>query len=116
VHLARQGPSPWIRRLIFAAMTTGILFFINKIIEYSEKISADITLFTNDFFLYYYMITGLHMLHVLVGTGILLYLYNRLNKRILLDSDQEALTNGGAVWHMVDLLWIVLFALIYLIK
>jgi len=86
-----------------------------KFFEYSEKIAAGFTLTTNDFFMYYFMLTGLHLMHVLLGLGVLCYLWFSLRAAPSADS-MRTLESGASFWHMVDILWIVLFALLYLLR
>lgn len=121
LHAARSGGIATVNKLLLAAIFTGIAFFINKLFEYTDKVSNGFTLLTNDFFMFYYMLTGIHLLHVVVATGVLVFLWRRL-KKIPLNPVPERkefikhLESGGIVWHMVDLLWIALFPLLYLIK
>ena len=98
------------------AILCCVCFGVVKVLEYGEKIRIGITLTTNDFYMYYYMFTGIHFLHALIGSGVLAYL-----ARISWAGDCDAKTlrnleSGGSFWHLVDLLWIVLFALFYLVK
>ena len=116
VHAARGGRGRATRRLLLLAILCAIGFASVKILEYGEKIRAGITLTSNDFFMYYYMFTGIHFLHVIIGSAVLVYLTriswcDQFDARIL-----RNLESGGSFWHVVDLLWIVLFALFYLIK
>ena len=115
VQLYRKKETALAARLIGPAFLCGLGFAIIKIIEFSEKIGAGITLTTNDFFMFYFMFTGIHFVHVLIGLGVLAYLWSTARHK----SDGSAirtLENGATFWHMVDLLWIVLFPLIYLLK
>ncbi len=107
------------------AMFCGIGFGVVKIIEYSEKISAGITITSNDFYMYYYIFTGLHFLHVLIGMGVLVFLWFKTRAAVqrnadtsIADRENEMILveSGASYWHMVDLLWIVLFPLLYLMK
>jgi len=107
------------------AMACGIGFSWIKIIEYKEKVSAGITLTTNDFYMYYYIFTGLHFLHVLIGLGVLLFLLFKAKIIVQRSSHKSTGTtqkemtlieSGASYWHMVDLLWIVIFPLLYLLK
>ncbi len=96
------------------AMSGGLLFLILKSIEYSEKLSHGITLGYNTFFNFYWLLTGFHVIHVLVGLVLLLFIYFGLKKRkneydIL---DAEA---GAAFWHLCDLIWLLLFPMLYLV-
>jgi nitric oxide reductase NorE protein len=99
-------------RLLAAAMGCGVAFAIVKYCEYGEKIRQGITPATNDFFMYYFVLTGIHFIHVLVGLGVLGWMYTRVRLRPA--ADIRPLECGGIYWHMVDLLWVVLFALFYL--
>lgn len=99
-----------------AALACGLGFGVLKVIEYAHKIVAGITLTTNDFYMYYFMFTGLHLVHLLLGMAVLLYLLVRLQKPAWSESDVRACEGGAAYWHLVDLLWIVLFPLIYLLR
>jgi nitric oxide reductase NorE protein len=69
----------------------------------------------NNFFMYFFMLTGLHAFHLLVGLGILIAMLG-LSRKPILSKGQFAFFEGGACfWHMVDLIWVVLFALLYLV-
>jgi nitric oxide reductase NorE protein len=71
---------------------------------------------TNDFYMYYYMFTGLHLMHVIIGMGVLVYLWRVARVGTLAAKELNVLESGASFWHMVDILWIVLFALLYLMK
>lgn len=118
VHLARAGRTPAARLLVAAAIATGGGFGVSKILEYREKIAAGYTLISNDFFMFYYMLTGIHLAHVGVGVGVLAFLLGTGPRATqAYDARQLAyLESGGVVWHLVDLLWIVLFPMLYLLR
>ena len=116
LHCARLGAAPVVSRLIFATIATGIIFFINKLVEYREHLDQGHTLVSDDFYMYYYMLTGIHLLHVTVGVGVLIFLWLRSRKSTYGTIDLRNLESGAAIWHMVDLLWIALFPLLYLVK
>ena len=88
----------------------GLLFLALKTIEYYFKIEAGLTLDHNTFFTFYWLLTGFHVIHVLVGIVILGYFYFSLKNQEI--EDIEA---GAAFWHMCDLIWLLLFPVIYLI-
>jgi nitric oxide reductase NorE protein len=104
------------RLWLILAMLCGLTFCALKVFEYHEKIGAGITLQTNDFFMFYFMFTGIHCLHVVLGTGVLGFMTLYLRARAVGDAQIHTLETGASFWHLVDLLWIVLFALLYLIK
>ncbi len=87
-----------------------------KFFEYREKILAGFMLTTNDFYMYYYMFTGLHLMHVLLGMGVLTYLWTVARTGDFRPQNINVLESGASFWHMVDILWIVLFALLYLMR
>ncbi|MBO9411681.1 MULTISPECIES: cytochrome c oxidase subunit 3 [unclassified Ruegeria] len=92
--------------LIGAAML-GVVFLIIKGAEYADKAAQGISFETHPFFLFYYLLTGFHAAHVLAGVLILLLVAWRYDPRNI-----EA---GAQFWHMVDLVWIMLFPVIYLL-
>jgi nitric oxide reductase NorE protein len=114
----RSGP-PSARRapaLILAAATLGLGFVLVKAYEWSGLFSAGRTVSTNDFFMYYFMYTGIHLVHVLLGLIVLTLLYLLSRRSSLARGDMRLIESGGVFWHLVDLLWIILFALFYLVK
>ena len=115
VFLYRKNETERAAHMIAPAFLCGVGFVIIKIIEFSEKFSAGITLNTNDFFILYFMFTGIHLVHVLIGLVVLLFLWHAA-RHAPDGSAIRTLENGATFWHMVDLLWIVLFPLIYLLK
>lgn len=115
VNAVRRGEVPLARKLIAGGMAFGFGFVGVKIVEYSEKFAAGITVITNDFFMFYFMYTGIHLLHVFVGLGVLFFLFS-LTRRENAAEQIGSFESGGAFWHLVDLLWIILFALLYLVK
>ncbi|SMO52716.1 cytochrome c oxidase subunit 3 [Ruegeria faecimaris] len=95
------------RLALIAAAALGVVFLIIKGMEYADKAAQGITYETHPFFLFYYLLTGFHAAHVLAGVVILLLVAWRDNPRNI-----EA---GAQFWHMVDLVWIMLFPVIYLL-
>ncbi len=91
-----------------AAIALGGMFVAVKFGEYAKEIAAGFTLDSGGFFTLYYLITGFHALHVLLGMAIL---------GIVARHDSLAnYETGAAFWHMVDLIWIVVFPCIYLLR
>ena len=93
-------------------MLGGLLFLVLKSIEYYLKIESGHTLGSNSFFTFYWLLTGFHVIHVIVGLVILLFTQNGLKKGKALLEDIEA---SAAFWHMCDLIWLLLFPVLYLI-
>jgi len=115
VHLARSvGAQPAARWILFGALT-GVSFLLNKVLEWGHLFSRGISVYTSEYFMFFFMFTGIHALHVLLGTGVLFHFHLRMKEPRRAPSVQ--LTEAGALfWHLVDVLWIVLFALLYLAR
>lgn len=92
------------------AMLGGLLFIVLKSIEYYIKIEAGYLLDTNSFFTFYWLLTGFHIIHVVVGLVILFMLNRNLKTKAIEDVEASA-----AFWHMCDLIWLLLFPVLYLI-
>ena len=102
--------------LLLGGAVTGLMFMVSKAIEYFQKFAHGITPGTNPFFMWYFTLTGIHLIHVVVGTSMLTYLWIR-SRRGTYDHLHKAVPESVAsYWHLVDLLWVVLFPLLYLMK
>ena len=115
VEAARHGQRHALRRYLLLAMLVGSGFAITKLIEYRAKITHGISMLTDDFFMFYFALTGIHFLHFAVGFGILLVLWWQAREQSLDGPFGGWIESGGIYWHMVDLLWIVLFPMLYLL-
>jgi nitric oxide reductase NorE protein len=102
VQALREGRVAAASKLLASGGACGVGFLIVKSVEW------------NGFFMYYYMLTGLHVLHVMLGLGILVYLGRRL--KMAEGPQAVSFETGATYWHMVDLLWIIIFALLYLLR
>lgn len=92
----------------------GVGFVGIKAYEWASKISAGLTFPHNDFYMFYYMLTGIHLFHVLLGLVFLGVVVAELRNP---DKRRPSMVETGATyWHMVDLLWIVIFALLYVMR
>jgi len=97
-------------------MGLGALFLLFKMFEFSDKISEGITLSTNTFFMFYIMLTVFHFMHVVLGLVILYVIYKKMKLLGYSSEEYQGLVTGASYWHLIDLLWIVLFSLIYIIR
>lgn len=96
------------RLLLAGAAFLGAVFLLIKGREYAAKSALGIDIDTHPFFTFYYLLTGFHALHVVAGIVILAIVAWKATPRNL-----EA---GTAFWHMVDLVWVLLFPIIYLLR
>lgn len=95
-------------------MLGGVLFLILKSVEYYFKLQAGLTIGYNTFFSFYWMLTLFHVIHVLVGLVILGINYLGLKKKTV-TTNLEDFEASAAFWHMCDLIWLLLFPVIYLL-
>lgn len=103
-------------RWLLASLACGAGFVAVKLGEYAEKLQAGIDPSSNTFYMFYIFLTGFHFLHVVVGMLALLYLWVKTRRGVYGSHNSHALETGAAFWHMVDLLWIVLFPLVYVMR
>jgi nitric oxide reductase NorE protein len=116
MHAARKIPGRRAATMFVLALACGAGFILVKYFEYNEKIRAGITLVTNDFYMYYFMLTGIHLMHVVIGMGLLAYLWRTSRAGIFGLEKIGAMESCASFWHMVDILWVVLFGLLYLMR
>jgi nitric oxide reductase NorE protein len=109
VREGRGDAGIWLR----LALLCGGAFATLKVFEYWQKIAGGITPLTNDFFMYYFAFTGVHLLHVVIGSAALVFAIGAL-RREPSPGRTMIVECVGLFWHLVDLLWIILFALFYL--
>ena len=115
VHSARSGRRDAVQRYLTLGMLVGAGFAVSKIFEYWQKISHGITLLSNDFFMFYFALTGLHFLHFVFGMVVLAVCLAKSRTDALDQKYVVWIESSGCYWHMVDLLWIVLFPMLYLL-
>lgn len=116
VSASQKRNRKWLIILLAVTFLCGAAFGVNKYFEYAHKFHAHIFPDTNIFFALYFMMTGLHMLHVFVGMGIILALIIMAwGGRFREGNRYTPVEVGGLYWHLVDLIWIYLFPLLYLI-
>jgi nitric oxide reductase NorE protein len=93
-------------------MILGSSFIIIKTVEYAMKIQMGFTLGSNSFMTFYWLLTGFHLLHVLIGMVILIWMHRNISMSIrnvnLID-----LEAGAAFWHLCDLIWLLIFPVLY---
>jgi nitric oxide reductase NorE protein len=116
VSAAREGARRRVRRNLALAMAVGSVFAVTKIIEYTAKIQAGITMLSNEFFTYYFVFTGVHFLHFIIGMVVLMTCFYKAKTQPIGGKYVIWIESSGCYWHMVDLLWVVLFPMLYLLR
>ena len=113
----RRGDLDEVRRRLGLGIGVGAAFAVLKVAEYSLKISSGITPQTNAFFGYYFGLTGVHFVHYAAGMIVLTMMLGRARRATNIDPGLAGLLiSGGIFWHMVDLLWVFLFPMLYLLS
>ncbi len=115
VRSIRLQPNVDASRWPLLALLCGGAFLVSKVLEYSLKINAGVVLTSSDFFMYYYMITAFHLIHVLIGMTVLVFMWRTARRPQVSAEGVRFLESGATFWHLVDLLWIMIFPLIYLL-
>jgi nitric oxide reductase NorE protein len=116
LNAARAGRIRQIAPWLAMAIALGCAFMAVKAIEYTVKFDAGTGLSTDSFHMFYFCLTGIHLLHVVAGTTILAVCWTRARAGFYGPGHLKGLETGASYWHMVDLLWIFLFPLLYLLR
>jgi len=127
IHAAQSDDRRGIRRFLWGTIALGTAFLGVKAVEYSAKFSHhffpgpsfDSAHFEHPqaelFFGLYFAMTGMHALHMVIGIGLLLWLVRMTRLGRLSSEHHSPLEMTGLYWHFVDIVWIFLFPLLYLI-
>lgn len=116
VQAAHRDNQPAIARNILLGFLCGGGFLTIKVFEYAAKFGAGISMSTNTFYMFYISLTFFHFMHVILGMVILAVLWFQARQGAYSSQNSHGLESGAAYWHMVDLLWIILFPLVYVMR
>lgn len=101
-------------RFIVLGLICGGLFPVLKAFEWIPEIRAGHTPGESLFFMYYYVVAGMHLCHVVLGLVILAFVAHNLHQAR--EANVGFVETGATYWHMVDVLWLIVFALFYLMR
>lgn len=113
---AREGLNDLCARWLWAAIAMGGLFLVVKMYEYAHHIGEGINLSTNTFYMFYLSLTFFHFMHVILGMVILAAVAVKAAKGGYSADDHTGVETGASYWHMVDLVWLILFPLVYVMR
>ncbi|MBL4818389.1 MAG: cytochrome c oxidase subunit 3 family protein [Deltaproteobacteria bacterium] len=129
IHGAQQGKREMVLWNLFLTIAAAATFLVVKYFEYKHKFHMGLLpgyYFTNGilispdeshiFFGIYFLMTGLHGIHVVIGMIVLSWLFYRTYRNEFGPQYYSPLEIGGLYWHLVDIIWIFLFPLLYLIR
>lgn len=114
VHLFRMLEFQKAGNHFLWAIFSGIGFMLLKLVEYYGKLQLGFDMEYSTFFMFYWLMTGFHWIHVFVGVVILFFLRRTIIKHQA-DASLEDIEAGAAFWHMCDLIWLLLFPIFYLL-
>ncbi|MCB9638089.1 MAG: cytochrome c oxidase subunit 3 family protein [Myxococcales bacterium] len=127
VRAAQTSNKRWAELNLLFTIGFALAFCVVKYFEYTHKFHLGI--FPGKFYTYthipgnpeaffglYFVMTGMHALHVLVGVGLLVWIYFKTRAGQFSAEYYTPVENVGLYWHLVDLIWIFLFPLLYLVK
>ena len=114
VQAAREGAYRSALTNAFLTISFGIVFLTSKVLEWIKQIHMGNTFTSNDFFQHYFFLTSIHCIHVLIGflvLGVLVYQLWSPARR-----SQQLVETCATYWHTVDFLWVLIFALLYVVR
>jgi nitric oxide reductase NorE protein len=98
----------------FVTAFLGAAFLAAKVTEWTLLVRGGHGFTSNEFFTYYFFLTGIHLVHLLIGfvtVGVIIYQLRRRECR-----SQEIVETCAVYWHTVDLLWVLIFSLLYVVR
>jgi nitric oxide reductase NorE protein len=116
VQAIKAGRVSLCRNWLLAGVGSGALFVILKSIEFADKFGQGINLSTNTFYMFYLSLTFFHFMHVILGMIILAAVAWKAQVGEYSAAKHTGVETGASYWHMVDLVWVVLFPLVYVIR
>jgi len=116
VAAIKENNSQFCVRWLLAAIAMGAVFLVVKIGEYAHHFGEGIDLSTNAFFMFYLSLTFFHFMHVIMGMVILAAVAIKAKQGGYSASNHTGVHTGASYWHMVDLVWLILFPLVYIMR
>jgi cytochrome c oxidase subunit 3 len=128
VHAAQEGKKKAIMGYLTFTLVCGLIFLVIKTFEYAHKVVHHLVPGPNFhfqgsvgdqaqlYFSLYFMMTGIHALHMIIGIGLLMWIMIRVQKNHFDAQYYSPIEIFGLYWHFVDIVWIFLYPLLYLIR
>jgi len=101
--------------LLVGAIAASSVYTFGKLWEYGVLYADGYNLGTDTFFMFYFFLTFFHFMHVVLGQIILVVLAVKVRKGDYHTNNMNGMESGASYWHMVDLVWLVLFPLLYVL-
>jgi nitric oxide reductase NorE protein len=116
LEAARKRIPAEVKSNLQLAILLAFAFIVLKGVGWTEDVLAGNYITTNDFFQYYFCITAYHFLHVLAGTVFLIMCLVKAQSAPVDGDYVEWLESAGCFWHVVDMLWVFIFPLLFLLR
>jgi cytochrome c oxidase subunit 3 len=113
MRTARVRAATW---SLVAVIVLGAGFLVFKLLEWNEHVANGLTPRHSLFFTLYYFMTGLHALHVIAGLCLVTWVLVRVIRRTLVPEHHLALVLVALYWHFVDIVWVFLWPMFYLMR
>ncbi len=114
VQATRQGSSRAALNDAYLTMLFGFVFLVSKVLEWAREIGQGFSFTIDEFFSFYYFLTGIHFLHLLIGFIVLGIAVNHLRRPA--GGAPELVETCATYWHTIDFLWVLIFALLYVMR
>ncbi|WP_101946334.1 cytochrome c oxidase subunit 3 [Mycobacterium sp. 3519A] len=114
VQASREGAYRGALRDAFLTIGLGVAFLVSKVVEWTREIRLGHTFTENEFFEHFFFLTSIHLIHLLIGfivMGVAVYQLWSPARR-----SQQLVETCATYWHTVDFLWVLIFALIYVVR
>lgn len=111
----QEGNIARFQRWILCTIGGGLIFLCVKAYEYHHKWEEGITISSNLFGSFYYTLTGLHVIHVTGGLFLMAYILWAGTRGDFTPDSHDRVECAGLYWHFVDLVWVILFPILYLL-
>jgi nitric oxide reductase NorE protein len=114
VRHARAGRYDHARRDAFLTAGCGLAFLVVKVVEWVRLIDLGHTFTSSGFYQYYFFLTAIHAVHLIIGFVVLGVLISQLSARGR--PVQRTIETCATYWHTVDFFWVLIFALLYVVR
>jgi nitric oxide reductase NorE protein len=114
VQAARSGAYRSAMTNALLTLSFGVVFLVSKILEWIKEIRMGNTFTSDEFFQHYFFLTSIHCIHVLIGFVVLGVLVYQLSSP--LRRSQQLVETCATYWHTIDFLWVLIFALLYVVR
>jgi cytochrome c oxidase subunit 3 len=116
IHSIKRNKLKYAQRWLWLTLLAGSCYVVIKLVEYQANEALGISSNSNLFFTIYYYLTFNHLLHVLMGMCTIGWVLMRSYFGAYDEQNHEGLEAAACYWHMVDLVWIIIFPLLYVLR